>query len=155
MKATTLTLRGESAHRFADAFVDEKADESRRSLNKRGVRNIHRYEGTDVTQIAYERASAHLDSWLLVSLLLEPVDEETATLVVMLGGGGEGPFKLDEVTLKRVLEGEEAVGATGRLATVLKDVRAVCELLDLDVETEWESDADAGLAEKFVAEIFE
>ena len=49
MEAAALTLSGENAERFAERFVGSKANESRTSLNRRGVRNIHRYEGEGFT----------------------------------------------------------------------------------------------------------
>ncbi|WP_336338583.1 hypothetical protein [Haloarcula brevis] len=53
------------------------------SLTKRGVRNYHRYEGAESTQIAYERGPSHDDSWLVMSMLreLEQVCAELAATV--------------------------------------------------------------------------
>jgi hypothetical protein len=45
MEVSHVTLHGDGADRFADAFVDTEATEQKRSINKRGVRNIHRFEG--------------------------------------------------------------------------------------------------------------
>ncbi|WP_276273218.1 hypothetical protein [Haloarcula litorea] len=155
MEAANLTLRGPDADRFASAFVEAKAEETRRSFNKRGVRNIHRYRGDGFTHVAYERGSAHENSWVVVSLLVEPVDEETATVVVQVGGGGEGPFKLEEISPRRLLEGEEAVGQAGRFATVLEDVESVCSDLELSVETEWESETEQDVARTLQRKIFD
>lgn len=155
MESTNLTLRGESADRFADAFVEEKAETARRSLNKRGVRNIHRYDGDGVTQVAYEQAAPHLNSWLLLSLLIETVDSETVTVVVFVGGSGEGPFKWEDSMLKSVIKGTDTVGEAGRLASVLRDVRDVADSLDLTVQKEWDSDGDGEPVARLLSEIFE
>jgi hypothetical protein len=142
MEATTLTVRGENAPRLAEALVEAKATESERSINKCGVRNIHQYRGDGFTQLAYERGSSHSNSWLQVSILVETVDDRTATVVVFVGGGGEGPFKLEEITARRIVHGEQSVGQAGRFVTVLRDVKKVCESLDLDVETQYEKETD-------------
>lgn len=155
MESTNLTLRGESADDFADAFVERKAESAARSLNKRGVRNIHRYAGEGFTQVAYEQAAPHLNSWLLISLLVETLDSETVTVVVFVGGSGEGPFKWEDAMLKSVLKGDDAVGEAGRLASVLRDVRDVADSLDLTVKKEWESGGDGSPVAKLLAEIFE
>lgn len=154
MEAATLTLHGDEAGQFAEEFVESKAEQAGRSLNRRGVRNIHRVGGDGYTQIAYERGSAHDPSWLLVSLLVERVDERTARVVVMVGGGGSGPFKLEEVSLKRLLDGEESVGQAGRFASVLRDVDGVAEELGLDVDTEWASETESELFAKLGRKIF-
>lgn len=154
MEASKLTVRGENAPQFAETFVESKARERKQSINKRGVRNIHRYETDGVTQIVYERAAAYEDSWLMVSLLVETVDERTCTVVIFVGGGGEGPFKLEEVSLRRVLQGEEAVGEAGRFGTVLRDVKQVVESLELEVLTEWETDTESRLTAKLAQKIF-
>jgi hypothetical protein len=155
MEAANLTLRGPDADRFADAFLDSKAEAAKRSLNKRGARDIHRYQGDGFTQITYERAAAHESSWLVVSLLVEVVDEETATVVVFVGGGGEGPFKFEELSPRRLLKGEQSVGQAGRFATVLEDVAAVCSELSVSVETEWESETEQSVARTLQRKIFD
>lgn len=66
MEASNLRLHGEDTDPFAETLLESKATEARRSLNKRGVRNIHRYEGDGFTQLTYERAAAYEDSWLMV-----------------------------------------------------------------------------------------
>jgi hypothetical protein len=155
MESSRITFRGENAHRFAEALVEAKAEEVERSINKRGVRNIHRFEGDGVTQIAYERGSAFEDSWLMVSVLVEQEDDRTCTAVVFVGGGGEGPFKLEEVSMRRVLRGEKAVGEARRFETVLRDVKQVAESLDLAVATEWESGGDESLTATLERKIFD
>lgn len=155
MEAATLTLHGTDAGRFAETFVDSKATQAKRSLNKRGVRNIHRVDGERYTQVAYERGSAHDSSWLMVSLLVERVDERTERVVVLVGGGGEGPFKLEELSVQRLLAGEESVGQAGRFAGVLRDVDDVCDSLGLDVETEWASETESDLFAKLGRKIFD
>lgn len=155
MESCRLTLRGEDAHRFADEFVESKADRARRSLNKRGVRNIHRYSGDGVTHVAYERAAAHDPSWVMVSLLVERVDDRTVTVVVLVGGGGEGPFKLERVSVRRLRRGEDATGQAGRFVTVLEDVRRVCDRLGLDVDVSFRSDAPSSLSETIERKIFD
>ena len=147
-------MRGEEADRFADALVESRAAEVKHSINKRGVRNIHRYEGDGFTHLAYERAAAYEDSWLVVSVLVERVDERTSTVAVLVGGGGEGPFKLEEISARRLLRGEEAVGQAGRFATVLRDIESVIDSLDLDVETEWQTDTES-LTGKLERKIFD
>jgi len=155
MEAATLTLNGPDADRFAAAFLDSKATEAKRSFNKRGVRNIHRHRGDGFTHITYERGAAHEKSWVVVSLLVDVADGETATVTVQVGGGGEGPFKFEEISPRRILRGEEAVGQAGRFATVLEDVESVCSALDLSVETEWESETDQSAAAALQRKIFE
>ena len=154
MEACNLTLRGPDADAFADSFLETKAMEGKRSLNKRGVRNIHRYEGTGFTQIAYERGSAYDESWLMVSVLVETVDDRTRTVVVLVGGGGEGPFKMEELSLRRLREGEGAVGQAGRFATVLEDIERVCAELEVTVETTWETETADSISAKLKREIF-
>lgn len=155
MQSSRITFRGENAGRFAEAFVDSKAEERRRSINKRGVRNIHRFESDGVTQIAYERGAAFEDSWLMVSILFEQTDDRTCTVVVLVGGGGEGPFKLEEVSVRRVLEGEESVGEAGRFATVLRDVKRVADSLELAVVTKWTSETEQSLTAALERKIFD
>jgi hypothetical protein len=155
MEASYLTLRGERAGQFASAFVDAKATEVKRSINKRGVRNIHRYEGDGFTKVAYERAAAYENSWLVVSVLVETVDDRTADIVVLVGGGGEGPFKLEEINMRRLVRGEESFGQAGRLVTVLEDVRDVCEELSLSVETRWESETEQSTIRRIEHKIFD
>jgi hypothetical protein len=155
MEASRVTLSGDAVDRFADAFVDAKVNEKKRSINKRGVRNIHRYEGEGFVQVSYERAAVRDPSWLMVSVLVEQDDDDTCTVVVFVGGGGEGPFKLEELTVARLVRGEESFGEAGRFETVLRDVRDVVEELDLTVETEWKTDTDASLAETVERKIFD
>jgi len=139
MEAAALTLQGEAADRFADRFVESKADEASRSLNPRGVRNIHRYGGEGFTHVTYERAAAYESSWLLVSVLVEREDDRTATVVVTVGGGGEGPFKLEEITARRFIKDEERHAESGRFLDVLEDIADRCAELDVDVDVTWDS----------------
>jgi hypothetical protein len=156
MEGSALTVHGEAVDRLADAFVEEKATQSERSLNKRGVRNIHRYGGDGFTHVTYERGAAHSDAWVVVSVLFERVDETTSTVVVLVGGGGEGPFKIEELTVTRLLQGDDSVGQAGRFATVLADVTGVCASLDLSVETTWEGDREpTTTAEKVVGHVLD
>jgi hypothetical protein len=154
MEACNLTLRGPEADAFADSFLETKATEAKRSLNKRGVRNVHRYKGDGFTQITYERGSAYDDSWLMVSVLVETVDDRTRTVVVSVGGGGEGPFKMEEITVRRLQQGEEAAGQAGRFATVLRDIEQMCSELAVSVETTWETEAEDSISAKLKREIF-
>jgi hypothetical protein len=133
MEASTVTLRGEHVDRFADEFVEAKADEYRRSIDRRGIRNVHRYEGAGVTQVTYEEAAAYEESWVMVSVLVELVDDRTATVVVFVGGGGEGPFKREDLSMTRALVGEESYGESGRFGTVVSDVEEVCASLELEI----------------------
>jgi hypothetical protein len=94
MEACNLILRGPEADAFADSFLETKATEAKRSLNKRGVRNVHRYKSDGFAQITYEQGSASDDSWPMVSLLVETVDDRTRTVVFV---GGEEAFKLEEI----------------------------------------------------------
>jgi len=155
MEASRLTIQGEQADRFAETFINSKTRERKRSINKRGVRNIHRYEGDGFTQVTYERAAAYEDSWVMVSVLVETKDAKTRTVVVFVGGGGEGPFKLEEISMRRVLQGEEAVGEAGRFGTVLKDIKDVIDELELTVVTEWETDTEASMTAKIEQKIFD
>jgi hypothetical protein len=142
VEGCTLTVRGPDADRFPDAFVDAKASEAERSLNRRGVRNIHRYRGDGCVHVVYERGAARSDDWVTVTVLYDRVDDRTGTVVVFVGGGGEGPFKLDGLSMDRLLEGEESVGEAGRFATVFADVEDVCDELDLSVETAWRGERE-------------
>lgn len=155
MEAAALTLSGENADRFAERFVGSKAAESRTSLNQRGVRNIHRYEGEGFTHVSYERAAAYENSWLMVSVLVEQEDDRTATVVCKVGGGGEGPFKLEELTARRFLRDEEAFGESGRFLDVLEDIDAVCASLDLDVEVTWDSSLESSTLRALEGKIFD
>lgn len=155
MEASRLTVRGEDAGRVGIEFLDTKAREAERSLNKRGVRNIHRYGGDGFTQVAYEQGSVYDESWVMVSVLVERVDDRTSTVVVFVGGGGRGPFKLEEVSLRRIRRGEGSVGEAGRFGTVLADLRDVVESLDLEVVTEWESETEPSIGAKIAREVFE
>lgn len=128
---------------FAATFVDRKAAEVSRSINKRGARNVHRYRGDGVTHVTYERAASRTNDWLLVSLLIESVDAESINLVVTVGGGGEGPFKFEEVSVRRLLSDEESFGESGRFLGVLEQVRDVCESLGLSVDTTWQSEIES------------
>jgi hypothetical protein len=134
METTTVTVRGTDADRFATALVDRTAEQAN-SLNKRGVRNVHRYEGDGFTQISYERGSAHENSWLMVTILVDAVDEQTRTVAVFVGGGGEGPFKLEEFTMRRFLK-SDTFGEKGRFGTILRDIEQVCDSLDLELVAE-------------------
>jgi hypothetical protein len=155
MEASHITVRGENVDRLASTLIEDKATESKRSINKRGVRNIHKYEGDGFTQLAYERGSAHEDSWLVVSVLVERVDDRTSDVVVLVGGGGEGPFKLEEVSMRRLLRGEGSVGEAGRFGTVLEDVKGACESLDLEIVTQWETDTETSTSAKVERKIFD
>lgn len=155
MEACNLTLRGPEADAFVGSFLETKATEAKRSLNKRGVRDLHRYEGSKFTQIAYERGSSYDDSWVVVSVLVETVSDRTRTVVVFVGGGGEGPFKIEELSVRRLLEGEEAVGQTGRFATVLRDIKQVCAEIAVTVETAWETETADSISAKLKREIFD
>lgn len=150
MEACKLLLRGENATEFADEFVAAKADERRHSLNMRGVRNIHTYESGPVTQVVYERAAVRDPSWLMVSLLVEELDEESCRLALFVGGGGEGPFKLEEMSVPRLIRGEEDFGESGRFGTVIEDVREVAGSLGLDVEPEWPTVEEKEISEKML-----
>jgi len=87
VEGCTLTVRGVDAERFPDAFVDARASEADRSLDRRGVRNVHRYRGDGFTHVVYERGAARSDDW--VTVLYDRVDDQTGTVVVFVGG--EGP----------------------------------------------------------------
>lgn len=154
MEASHLTLRGDRAGEFADAFVERKARESERSLNKWRPRNLHRLDGEGFTHLAYERGSSWEHSWLVVSVFAEQLDRRTCSVTALVGGGGRGPFKLEDVTMRRLLQGEASVGQAGRFGTVLEDVRRVCESLDLTVETEWESETPSSVSEAVEQKIF-
>jgi hypothetical protein len=154
MEASRVTFRGADAHRFAERFLESKAEEARTSINRRGVRNVHTFGGDGFRLIAYERGSSHDSSWLQVSVLVEE-GEETCTVVVLVGGGGRGPFKFEEVNLRRLTDGEGAVGEAGRFASVLRDVKRVGESLGLTVDTEWESDAGDDLLATLERKIFD
>jgi hypothetical protein len=111
--------------------------------------------GPGFTQIAYERGSTYDDSWLMVSVLVETVDDRTRTVVAFVGGGGEGPFKMEEFSIRRLQAGEEAVGQAGRFATVLRDIEQVCAELEVTVETTWEAETEDSISAKVKREIFD
>ena len=56
MEASRLTMSGENVDQLAETLIESKATTSARSLNKRGARNVHRYDGDGFTQYTYERA---------------------------------------------------------------------------------------------------
>lgn len=143
METSYVTLKGDAASEFASTFVERKAEEISRSINKRGARNVHRYRGDGVTHVTYERAASRTNDWLLVSMLIEPVDPETCNLVVTVGGGGEGPFKFEEVSVRQLVSDEESFGESGRFLSVLEQVRDVCESLGLAVDTTWQSEIES------------
>lgn len=155
MEASHLAIRGEQADRFAAELVESKARAVRRSINKRGVRNIHTYDGEGFTQLVYERAAAYEDSWLMVSVLVEELDDRTCSVAIYVGGGGRGPFKLEEISARRLLRGEGSVGQAGRFATVLRDVRGVCESLELTVDTLSETEPAPGVAAAVERKVFD
>lgn len=145
MQASRLKLRGDDADRFADSFLESKAEEAKRSLNMRGVRNIHKYGGDGFTQIAYERASNWEEAWLMVSVLVEVEDDSTCTLAIFVGGGGEGAFKMEELPIRRILRGEAETGEAGRFVDVLEDVKRVVDSLELEVDTEWKTETERNM----------
>lgn len=154
MEAAALTLHGEDAADFVDRFVESKANASRGSINQRGVRNIHRYAGDVFTHVSYERAAASENSWLMVSLLVERVDDRTVTVVLKVGGGGEGPFKLEELKLRRLLRDEADYGEAGRFRDVLADIDAVCTDLDLSVDVTWDSSPESDTLRALEEKVF-
>lgn len=119
----------------------KRATQSERLLNKRGVRNIHRYEGDGFIYLTYERGAATESSWVVVSLLAEQVDNPTATVVLLVGGGGD-PFKVEEMSMIKIVQGEDAVGQAGRFRAVLEDINRLCDSLELTVETDWRPDSN-------------
>lgn len=156
MEATNLTLRGEEATEFADSFVGTKVEEMKRSINRRGARNIHRYEGDGFTQIAYERAAPNVDDWVMVSIVVDVQDQHTLSVTVMIGGSGEGPFKIEETALAKLMEDDEFIGQAGRFNAVLRKIRRVCDGLELDVSVAWEGDREPTTAvEKLAGRLFE
>ncbi|WP_424000328.1 hypothetical protein ACOZ4I_13360 [Haloarcula salina] len=108
-----------------------------------------------MTQLTYERGSVSDESWLMVALLVDTVDEQTSTVVVSVGGGGEGPFKMEDVSIRRLREGEKAVGQAGRFGAVLQDVKQVCDELALSVETTWESEPPESIYTTLKRELFD
>lgn len=155
MEASHIAVRGENVDRLAAALIDSKATESKRSINKRGVRNIHTYEGDGFTHLAYERAAAYENSWVMVSILVEQIDDRTCAVFTLVGGGGEGPFKLEEISMRRILHGEESVGEMGRFGTVLKDIKQVCDSLDLEIVSQWETDTESSMIATLEKKIFD
>lgn len=154
MEAARITVTGEDVDRIASELVETKAEEARRSINKRGVRNIHRFDGEGFTYLTYERGSVHEESWLVVSLLVEAVDDRTSTVAVFVGGGGEGPFKWEDLSLKRITEGPESAGEAGRFFSVVREVERIAESLDLAVEADWITEKDRSIAAKVENELF-
>lgn len=166
MEATRLTVSGDRVDQFAEEFVESKATASGRSLNKRGVTNVHRYDGNGgagpegnaeggFTVVSYERGSVRDESWVTVSVIVEAIDERTRTVVLLVGGGGRGPFKFEEISPRRILRGEASVGQAGRFGTVLTDIERVCDSLGLTVTTEWASDTESSMATKIAHKLFE
>ena len=154
MEAIRLELRGQAVDRFADTLVERMAERQRRSLNMRIARNVHRYEGEGVTQVAFEVPSAYQPSWLMVSVLVERVGETRSTVVVLLGGAGEGLFKLEELSPRRLLRGEDSVGEPMRLTKVLRRMNDVAEELDLVVETQWHGESESSTIRTVSEKIF-
>jgi hypothetical protein len=89
-----------------------------------------------VTLLAHEQASAYREAWVMVNVPFETVDDGTCRVAVLVGGGREGPFRIEDLErrLDRRLVGEEEYGESGRLGSVPESVEGVCE--ELGVETE-------------------
>ena len=136
METASLTLHGDGADRVSEELVEETATVGARSINRLGVDDVHRYRGDGVTLLAYERASAYREAWVMVNVLFETVDDETCRVAVLVGGGREGPFRIKDLEqrLDRWLVGEEEYGETGRLGSVLESIEAVCDELDVRME---------------------
>lgn len=136
MEVETVTLRGERVDQVAATLVEEKATESSRTINKLGVSNVQRYRGDGFTLLAWEQASAYRDHWVMVSLLVHQIDDRTATTVVFVGGGREGPFRiLDlEQRITRRTVGEDEYGESGRLGSVVDSIEEACAELGVEVE---------------------
>ena len=136
METASLTLHGDGADRVSEKLVEETATVGARSINRLGVDDVHRYRGDGVTLLAYERASAYREAWVMVNVLFETVDDETCRVAVLVGGGREGPFRIKDLEqrLDRWLVGEEEYGETGRLGSVLERIEAVCDELDVRME---------------------
>jgi len=154
MEVARITVTGEDADRIAPELVERKADQVRRSINKFGVRNVHKLEGEGFAYLTYERGSAHEDDWLVVSLLVETVDDRTRTVTVFVGGGGEGAFKWEELTMKRIIQGPESVGEAGRFLKIVEWVERVAESLDLAVDADWLTEKDRSIEAKVRNELF-
>jgi hypothetical protein len=136
METASLTLHGDGADRVSEKLVEETATVGARSINRLGVDDVHRYRGGGVTLLAYERASAYREAWVMVNVLFETVDDETCRVAVLVGGGREGPFRIKDLEqrLDRWLVGEEEYGETGRLGSVVESIEAVCDELDVRME---------------------
>jgi hypothetical protein len=61
---------------------------------------------------------------------------------------------MEELSLRRLREGEGAVGQAGRFATVLEDIERVCAELEVTVETTWETETEDSISAKLKREIF-
>lgn len=135
MEIRTLRLRGDAVGRVPDTLVEEKATESARSITKMGVENIHRVRGYGFTILAFEQTAAYKEDWVMVSVLFNRIDERTTKVVVLVGGGREGPFRNFslEKRLTRREVGEENYGEAGRLGSVIRTIEEVCTELDVDV----------------------
>lgn len=138
MEVRTLTLRGDAVDSVADALVQERATESGRTINRLGVENVTRYAAGEFTLLAFEKASAYRDDWVMVAVLVEQVDERTANVAVLVGGGREGPYDILDIEqrLTRRGVGEEEYGESGRLGSVVGTIEEVCRELDVDVEAD-------------------
>lgn len=146
-EVATNTIRGERASQFAGALIDAKVQEARRSINKRGVRDIHTFEGDGFTSLTYERAAIRVDSWVTVSVLVERVSQQESTVAIFGGGGENRPFKLEEVTVTRILRGEHSYGESGRFGSVVRDIRDVCESLEVTIDGEFRSGPEPNVSE--------
>lgn len=135
MEVRKLTLRGDAVDQVASTLVEERATEANRSINKLGVENVTRYRGEGFTLLAFEQSAAYKDDWVMVSVLIEQVDERTATAAVLVGGGREGPYRILDVEqrLTRREVGEEGYGEAGRLGSVVENIETVCATLGVDV----------------------
>jgi hypothetical protein len=73
---------------------------------------------------------------------------------VLLGGAGEGVFKLEELSPRRLLRGEDSVGEPMRLTKVLRKMDDVAEELDLVVETQWHGESESSTIRTVSEKIF-
>lgn len=138
MEIQTLTARGDAVDRIAASLVEEKATESARSISKLGVENVHRYRGEAFTLLAFEQTAAYKDDWVMVSVVVDRIDDRTAEIVVFVGGGRDGPFQIPDLEqrLTRREVGEDAYGESGRLGSVVETIEQVCAELDVEVTGE-------------------
>jgi hypothetical protein len=139
MEFGLFTVGGEDVSDLAGEVIDVEKQRSAGRFNP-DANDIYRYAGDGFTLLTYESWDAvRTNSMLMVAMLFEQADGETARVAVMAGGGGEGIRKKDytpESLLASELLGTEAGAEAVAFERAVDDVERACDSLGLNVETD-------------------